>query len=148
MNSNATSELPFDRVQRLSRASRASTWYWLADLSPDKRHVVLLTRLKLSSFWRISGLTKYGRTIANQMTASPGLVGFAHLPQATRLCYWTLSIWGDEKSARGFIECVATARASRELDATVGRTRFFRWTAMGARLPPSWSDAMERWTNG
>lgn len=124
----------------------SARWRWYLEVKPDRPYVVLLTRLELISFWRSINLPAYGRLLEAELASARSLVGFSLLPQSSRLRFWSLSIWRNERTLQDFTPAFCACRGMQALTVACGRTRFLHWSVDGEETPPRWKDALSRWT--
>lgn len=121
-----------------------SPWKQLAPLDADREYLVLASLIPPRSRRSTWQLFRGSRAVADQLAATPGVVGFALLARPWRKQYATISLWLDESSLQEF----ARSTPHRELMAALGPamapTAFARWTMQGSDGRPPWSDVLRR----
>jgi hypothetical protein len=121
-------------------------WQSLGDIDPERDYLVLLSFLPLKHGWRVPWFLIHTRRITAQLRRTRGLIGYSLRARPLRKHFWTLSVWEDEAALRAFVEAGAHAVTMRSMTPHMGGTRFIRWKIEGAGVPPSWDDALRRWT--
>jgi len=122
----------------------ATPWKSLQAPEPQREYLVLLTYLPLKRFLSMRRFGRDAGQIEAQLEATPGLLGYSLRAKPLRRRFWTLSAWTDERALREFVRTEPHGRVMTELPPHMGPTKFFRWTAPGSALPPSWDDALRR----
>jgi heme-degrading monooxygenase HmoA len=104
----------------------------------------MASRLPLRSYRTIPRFLGLTASVARQLEATPGLVGYSLLAQPVRKTFWTLSAWTDQDALNAFARTMPHLAVMGKLRPRMGPTRFITWTAPGSALPITWDDAIER----
>jgi hypothetical protein len=119
---------------------------WRTKLSPtpQQNYLVMASRLPLRSHRTIPRFLGLTASVARQLEATPGLVGYSLLAQPVRKTFWTVSAWTDEGALNAFVRTMPHLAVMGKLRAQMGPTRFITWMAPGSALPIAWDDAIKR----
>jgi hypothetical protein len=82
--------------------------------------------------------------IRKQLTSADGLIGYTLRAQPIGRNYWTLSVWMDETSLRGFMRTAPHVELMTSLKPVMGPTMFVQWEIGGTEGRPSWEVALQR----
>ena len=107
--------------------------------------MILLSYLPLRRVWQIPRFMLLTARIICQLRQSRGLLGYSLRAELGAKRFWTLSAWQNEVALQAFVKAPPHSQTMRELAPRMGATRFIRWTAKDAELPPSWEQALKRW---
>ena len=124
----------------------ATAWKTFARGYPDQQYLVLLSFLPLKSGWTIPRLILHTRRIMKQLNGTHGLLGYSVLARPREKHFWTLSAWENEKALTEFIQTGPHLQTTQALSPLMGETKFIRWRLTGSQLPPTWPDALRRWS--
>ena len=119
-------------------------WISLDKPTPEKDYVAILSYLPIRSFWGLPQFFYYTRRIQTQLKTARGAVGYSLLAHVLAKRFWTLSVWENEFVLTDFIHNQPHREAMITLRRYMAGTEFARWKIKGAAVPPSWSEAMER----
>jgi quinol monooxygenase YgiN len=119
---------------------------WRTKLSPTPHqdYLVMASRLPLRRYRTIPRFLGLTASVARQLEATAGLVGYSLLAQPVRKTFWTLSAWTDKDALDAFVRTMPHLAVMGKLRGQMGPTRFTTWTAPGSTLPIAWDDAIER----
>jgi hypothetical protein len=123
----------------------AISWKSFGRAEPEQQYLVLLSFLPLKHGWRVPWFLFHTVRIMNQLKRSRGLLGYSLLAQPLAKRFWTLSVWEEESSLRGFVEAQPHVRTMAVMAPHMDKTKFVRWTVKGSEIPPHWDDALRRW---
>jgi heme-degrading monooxygenase HmoA len=121
-----------------------ATWTSFVKPQPAKEYLAVLSYLPLSSFWALPQFLYYSRSIQKQLKSARGLVGYSLLAHVLAKRFWTLSVWENEVALAEFVHKMPHSEAMTVLHRSMGGTEFVRWKILGASVPPTWQEAMER----
>ena len=124
----------------------ALPWKSLGRVDPAREYLVLLTSLPIKRGWRVPWFMLHTYRIAAQLRQTRGIIGYSLLARPLRKHFWTLSVWEDESALRAFVEAGAHRVTMRAMTPHMGETHFVRRKIRGADVPPSWNDALDRWS--
>ena len=122
----------------------ASPWRAIRPAEVEREYLVLLSFLPLRRRWRVPWFLLQTARVARQLEQAPGLITYSFYARPLTGRFWTLSVWEDEGALQAFVSAPPHAAVMRVLVPHMGPTRFVRWTATGAQLPPSWEEAFRR----
>jgi Domain of unknown function (DUF3291) len=120
------------------------TWTSLERPLAEKEYIAILSYLPLRSFWGLPQFFYYTRRIQSQLKTARGVVGYSLLAHVLAKRFWTLSVWENEVVLTDFIHNQPHREAMITLRRYMAGTEFARWKIKGTAVPPSWSEAMER----
>jgi hypothetical protein len=104
----------------------------------------MASRLPLRHYRSIPGFLRDTLRIRRQLAHTSGLVGYSLNARLARKTFWTLSVWADEPSLRGFASTDPHRAIVERLRPLMNETRFEFFTVTGDEVPLKWSVAMER----
>jgi hypothetical protein len=122
----------------------ALPWTSIRDVDRDREYVAMASRLPLTHYRSIPGFLRDTLRIRNQLAHTDGLVGYSLNARLTRKTFWTLSVWTDEPSLRGFASTDPHRAIVDRLRPLMNATRFEFFTVSGDEVPLTWSAAKER----
>jgi len=122
----------------------ALTWRSPAEVRPDRDYVVMASRLPLKSVLQVPRFMLNTLSITGQLKRSKGIVWYSLLAHLVRHRFWTLSVWEDEDALDAFAAELPHSGIMTGLRPHMGATKFVTWTALGAEVPPTWEQALER----
>ena len=104
--------------------------------------LVSVTRLRVRRWWFLPSFALHTWRVARQVQGSAGFLGGAfglELP----FCFWTVTVWTDEQSMRGFRNHDAHMKAMPRLRHWCDEASYIHWQQDGASTP-TLASAFER----
>ena len=121
-------------------------WQSFHQVESDKEYLVQLSYLPLLRYRGLIPFTRWLLAIQRQLSQANGFIGYSLLAHPVRRDFWTLSAWSDKDSLNNFFRSAPHAKAMKALSEQMGQTRFIEWTVKGLALPPSWNNALTRFS--
>src|SRR3989475_7089882 len=78
-------------------------WRSVLPLDRGREYLALLSYLPMKGFRKMLTLQRQSGTIREQLTSTPGLVGYSFRAKLMSHRFWTLSIWEDERALMAFV---------------------------------------------
>ena len=122
----------------------ALPWVQRQPVEPDRRYVVMASRLPLRSYRSIPGFLADTLRVRRQLARADGLVGYALNAQLTAKTFWTYSVWVDRQSLEAFAAADPHRRITQRLRARMDETRFDFLTTRGADVAADWDQRRAR----
>src|SRR5262249_37006679 len=119
-------------------------WKTITKVEGSREYLALLSYLPLKKYRMIPRFVQLSLQIQQQLSNSPGLVGYSLRAKPLSRNFWALSAWEDEKALHEFVRKVPHLNAMTSLIPHMGPTKFTRWKVPGSALPLRWDDAMRR----
>jgi hypothetical protein len=120
----------------------ALPWVQRQAVEPDRRYVVMASRLPLRSYRFIPGFLADTLRIRRQLARTEGLVGYALNARLTAKTFWTYSVWIDRESLEAFAAAEPHRRITQRLRPRMEETRFDFVTVPGADVARTWEERM------
>ena len=120
----------------------ALPWVQRQPVEPDRRYVVMASRLPLRSYRFIPGFLADTLRLRRQLAGANGLVGYALNAQLTAKTFWTYSVWVDRESLEAFAAAEPHRRITQRLRPRMEETRFDFVTVPGADVARTWEERM------
>jgi len=122
----------------------ALPWTSLSPPDPAREYVAMASRLPLARYWDLPAFLSATMAIRAQLAQASGLVGYAldaHLVQKT---FWTVSAWDSQEALDAFSHADPHRSRVGVIRPRMRPTTFTFWTASGADVPISWTEARRR----
>ena len=116
----------------------ALPWVQRQPVEPDRRYVVMASRLPLRAYRFVPGFLADTWRIRRQLAGADGLVGYALNAQLTAKTFWTYSVWVDRESLEAFAAADPHRRITQRLRTRMHGTRFQFLTVIGADVAGDW----------
>ena len=120
----------------------ALPWVQRQPVEPDRRYVVMASRLPLRSYRSIPGFLADTLRVRRQLARADGLVGYALNAQLTAKTFWTYSVWVDRESLEAFAAEDPHRRITQRLRPRMHETRFDFVTVPGGEIATTWDQRM------
>ena len=120
----------------------ALPWVQRQPVEPDRRYVVMASRLPLRSYRSIPGFLADTLRVRRQLARADGLVGYALNAQLTAKTFWTYSVWVDRESLEAFAAEDPHRRITQRLRPRMHETRFDFVTVPGREIATTWDQRM------
>jgi hypothetical protein len=127
---------------------KPNKWKSFVSADESREYLALLSYLPLRKYRMIPRFIKYTSQIERQLEQSRGLIGYAVQAEILSRRFWTLSVWEDEKALMEFVAHLPHGEIMESLAPHMGQTKFTQWNIAGASIPPSWSEAKKRMSEG
>jgi len=121
-------------------------WQSFHQVGPNKEYLVQLSYLPLLRYRGLIPFTRWLLAIQRQLGQANGFIGYSLLAHPVRCDFWTLSAWSDKDSLNNFFRSAPHAKAMKALRGQMGQTLFIEWIVKGVALPPTWNDALARFS--
>ena len=119
------------------------SWTSRSHMEPGHEYLVMASHLRLE---RITSTVRFFRGVSavrRQLAGADGLVGYTLRAKPFARDYWTLSVWKDQASLRGFMRTPPHAQLMSSLRPLMGPTKFVQWNITAADGRPSFAGALE-----
>lgn len=93
---------------------------------------------------RRASFDRYTARLLDILPQQPGLLGYSVRREVFGNEAWTMTVWSSDEARRAFVHSPLHQEAILESYAAVTRTRFVRYVASPAELPPRWDDSLRR----
>jgi hypothetical protein len=122
----------------------ALPWKEFQAVDPGRQYAAMASRLPLRAHRSVPGFLLDAMRIRGQLTAAPGLVGYALDAQPARKTFWTFSVWEDEASLSRFAAANPHHALTKELAPQMGPSHFEFFPISGGDLPLDWEEVRRR----
>lgn len=109
----------------------------------DGQFVVMASRLKLRSLFRVPRFFLLSRGVLEQVKGSEGAVGVSLRADPWRRTFWTLSAWENRKALQSYITTEPHLSVMTKLKPAMRESLFVSWQQDAGALP-SWAEADRR----
>jgi heme-degrading monooxygenase HmoA len=122
----------------------ALPWTKLASPDPDREYVVMASRLPLVRYRDIPAFLSATMAIRAQLAGASGLIGYSLDAHLVRKTFFTLSAWDSQEALDAFSRADPHRSRVSAIRRRMRPTTFTFWTAPGADVPISWTEARRR----
>ena len=116
-------------------------------MEPESSYLVMASHLPLKQITSTVAFFRAVSAIRKQLKSTEGLIGYTLRAKPLARDYWTLSMWKDETSLRGFMRTAPHVGLMTSLKPAMGTTKFVQWEITGTEGRPSWEMALQRLTS-
>ncbi len=125
---------------------RLFSWKHYRTINPETEYVVLLSEIPLRSYGGFARFLFLVPGIFRQLRVAHGLIGYSVTIQFWSKRFCTLSLWDSEQSLLDFAHEGPHLVAMATLQSELRPTRFLHWNVKGCFCPPTWNDALSRFS--
>jgi hypothetical protein len=122
----------------------ALPWTTFSPADPGREYVVMASRLPLARYRDTLTFLRATMAIRAQLARTDGLIGYALDAHLARKTFYTLSAWDSQNTLDAFSRVDPHRSRVRVIRPRMRPTTFTFWTAAGADLPVSWTEARRR----
>jgi hypothetical protein len=122
----------------------ALPWKRNEAVDPDTEVTVMASRLPLRSHLRIPRFLTATLRIRRQLSAAPGLIGYALDAKLLDKTFWTVSAWQSREQLEAFAAADPHRRDVSKIRPQMEPTTFVFWSAKASDLPIGWNEVRSR----